>query len=136
VDRLEATEQGRRRVRLLMRVTSAVWLVVISGLGLSVTGSQLLSFAQPGRYLLAGATVAAAVAMLARIAAPDRAGATRWGLLLIGFVSISAFLLALFASELSVVGFTVARVGYAILLLTPALFSYLHWIGERVVRQL
>ncbi len=127
---------GPARMRLLVRVTSAVWVLATAGLGLSVMGSQLLSFAQPGRYVLAAAAVLAGLAMLTRIVVPDHPGGTRWALPLIGIVSVSACLLTLFASEMSATGYTTVRVGYAILLLVPALFAYLHWVGERMVRQL
>lgn len=123
-------------MRLLVRATSTVWILVTVGLGLLMMGSQLLSFAQPGRYALAAAAGLAGLAMLTRFVVPDHAGKTRWALPLIGVVSVSACLLTLFASEMSSTGFTPARVGYAILLLTPALFAYLHWVGERVMRKL
>jgi hypothetical protein len=120
------------RYKALYRVSSIIWTAYAVGIGLAAHGSQILAFADPGRHIILGLAILAAVAMLIRLLVPGRPEWTRWALPLMGMAGVSSSLLAVFANEI-MGGFTAARVAYFLLLLVPGLMAYLHWLGERAV---
>lgn len=120
-------------LRRVYQLSSLVWLLVAFGLGLSALGSSLLRALDPAREIMVVLSVLAGSGMLIRMLAPSRPEWTRWTLPLVGFISVCTFMLTLFAVEFVNGGYTSARVGFALLVLTPAMFAYTHWIGEKVV---
>lgn len=114
------------------RLSSLIWFCYSVALVLTACGSQLLWWAEPFRMTLLVLSGVTATAMAVRALAPDHPEWTRWTLPLMGCLSTSTFTLTLFAADMAG-GFTAARVAYSLLLLTPALTAYLHWIGEKVV---
>lgn len=120
------------RLEPLYRLFSALWLIYAVGIGACAWGSQLISYADPGRYVLTGGAVLVALGMALRLVAPGRPQWTRWSLPVIGGLGVAMFVLVQFGVDLAG-GFTVARVGYSLVILVPALTSYVHWVAERVV---
>lgn len=114
------------------RLSALIWLCYSVALVLTACGSQLLWWAEPFRMTLLVLASVSAVAMGVRAVAPAHPEWTRWTLPLMGCLSTSTFTLTLFAADMAG-GFTQARVAYSLLMLTPALTAYLHWIGEKVV---
>jgi uncharacterized membrane protein YhhN len=119
-------------LRRLYRVTSLVWVLVAAGLCLSTWGSVLLSVLAPMRAVVSVLAALMALGMLVRAFVPGKPQWTRWTLPLMGSTSVATFFLALFASNIDG-GYTISRIGYSLLLLSPALFAYTFWVGERVV---
>lgn len=120
-----------RRLDAIYRVTSVLWAVYAAALAMSVYGSVLIAYADPGRYVVSAASVLIGLGMLVRLIAP-RSRWTGWTLPLMGTVGVTAFVLSQFGADMAG-GFTPARTGYGLLLLVPALIAYVHWIAERVV---
>lgn len=121
-----------RRLDAIYRAISVLWAIYAVALALSVYGSSLLAFADPGRYIVSGAAVLIGLGMLVRLVAPRRPEWTAWTLPLMGTCGVTAFVLAQFGTDYSG-GPTFARVGYGLLLLVPALIAYVHWIAEKAV---
>jgi hypothetical protein len=116
------------------RLSSLIWFCYSVALVLTAIGSQLLFWAETFRLVLLVFSTVTAIAMAVRVVAPAHPEWTRWTLPLMGCLSTSTFTLTLFAADMAG-GFTAARLAYSLLLLTPALTAYLHWIGERLVRR-
>lgn len=116
----------------IYRALSAIWALYAAGMAMSVYGSQLLAFADPGRYIVAGLAALTTIGMLLRMVVPGKPEWTRWTLPVIGSVGVAAFTLAQFGADY-LGGLTWARTGYSLLLLTPALIAYAHWVAERLV---
>jgi hypothetical protein len=111
---------------------SVVWAVYAAAMALLVHDAALLDFATPARIVLSGASALVSVGMIVRMFAPGRPEWTRWTLLLIGATSVATFVLLLFAAEFAG-GFTLARIGLALLVLAPSGIAYTHYLGEKVV---
>jgi hypothetical protein len=120
-------------LRRLYVLTSLVWMTYATALSFTAYGSALLRFAEPGRLVLTALAAIVAIAMAVRALVPGRPEWTRWTLPLIGGTSVSTFCLTLFAVNYDSIGYTPARVGYALLILVPALFAFAHYSGEKVV---
>lgn len=120
-------------IRRVYQLSSLVWIMVAFALGLSALGSTLLRALDPAREIVVLLSLLAGIGMLVRMLAPTHPQWTRWTLPLVGFISVSTFMLTLFAVEFVNGGYTSARVGFALLVLTPAAFAYVSWIGEKVV---
>lgn len=116
----------------IYRLVSAVWAVYALGLSMSVYGSQLLAYADPGRYVVTTLAVLTTIGMIVRLIVPGRPQWTRWTLPVIGAVGVASFVLVQFGTEY-MGGHTWARTGYSLLVLMPALIAYVHWIAERLV---
>lgn len=119
-------------LRRLYQLTSAVWTIYAISLALSIHGTTLLNFAQPGRIILSVLAVLVGLGMLVRAFVPGRPEWTRWTLPMIGGTSVAAFALLLFAADFAG-GYTPGRVGFALLVLTPGGIAYVHYLGEKVV---
>lgn len=120
-------------LRRLYQLTSVIWMIYGLGLSLTAYGSTLFRFAEPGRITLTVLAALVAVGMGLRAVVPGRPEWTRWTLPLIGGTSVATFCLTLFAANIVSGGYTVARIGFSLLVLTPAAFAYAHYAGERVV---
>lgn len=121
-----------RPLRRLYQWMSILWAIYATALALAIYGSTLLAFAQPGRGVLATLATLVGIGMLVRAVVPGRPEWTRWTLPLILGTSVATFSLLLFASDMAG-GFTAIRVGFSLLVLTPAGFAYVHYLGEKVV---
>lgn len=116
----------------IYRLISAVWALYALGLSMSVYGSPLLAYADPGRYVVTALAVLTTLGMLVRMIVPGRPQWTRWTLPVIGSIGVASFVLAQFGAEY-LGGLTWARTGYSVLVLMPALIAYVHWVAERLV---
>lgn len=121
-----------RPLRRLYQWTSIIWAIYATALALTIYGSTLLAFAQPARGVLAALATVVGLGMVVRAVVPGRPEWTRWTLPLILGTSVATFSLLLFAADIAG-GFTPIRVGLSLLVLTPAGFSYVHYLGEKVV---
>jgi len=121
-----------KNLRPLYQVTSIVWTFYAVGLALTTLGAPLLRFAVPGRIVLTVLALIVAIGMVLRAVVPGRPEWTRWTLPLVAGVSVTTFSLLLFAANFAG-GLTTSRVGFAALILTPAAFACVHYLGEKVV---
>lgn len=121
-----------RPLRRLYQWTSIIWALYATALALTIYGTTLLTFAQPARGVLATLAAVVGLGMVVRAVVPGRPEWTRWTLPLILGTSVATFSLLLFAADIAG-GFTPIRVGLSLLILTPAAFSYVHYLGEKVV---
>jgi hypothetical protein len=119
-------------LRPLYQLTSAIWTIYAAGLALATHGSSLLAFAVPGKAILTTLATLVAIGMIVRAVVPGRPEWTRWTLPLVAGTSVATFTLLLFAADFAG-GMTTSRLGFALLILTPAAFAYAHYIGEKVV---
>jgi hypothetical protein len=119
-------------LKRLYQLTSAVWVIYAAGLSLATYGSTLLRFAQPGRWVLGSLAAVVGLGMMLRAFVPGRPEWTRWLLPLMGGTSVATFVLLLFATNFAG-GPTPARIGFAVLVLTPGAMAYAHYLGEKVV---
>lgn len=119
-------------LRRLYRITSVLWTLYALGLANAAYGSVLLGAADPGRTVVAAMAALVAVGMLVRAVLPDRPKWTQWTLPLMAGTSVAAFLLTLFAID-ATGGLSNARAGFALLILVPGAFAFVHYVGERVV---
>lgn len=119
-------------MRRVYQLSSLVWTVYSAALALAVYGSVLLKFAEPGRLVLTTLAAIVSIGMVIRAFAPNRPEWTRWTLPVIGGTSVATFTLLLFASDFAG-GFTPARVGFSLLVLTPGGIAYVHYVGEKVM---
>lgn len=119
-------------LRRIYRLTSVVWAVYAAALALLIHDAALLDYATIARFVLSGAAAIVSIVMIVRMIVPWRPEWTRWSLPLIAATSIATFVLLLFAYHFAG-GFTVARVGLALLVITPAGIAYAHYLGEKVV---
>lgn len=119
-------------LRRLYRTTSVVWTAYAVALALTTHGSVLLRAAEPGRFVLTALASIVALAMVVRAIAPGRPEWTRWTLPLMCGTSVAAFTLLLFAAD-SAGGFTSGRAGFSLLVLTPGVIAYVHYLGEKAV---
>lgn len=119
-------------LRRLYQLTSVVWALYAAGLALAAHGTVLLDFAEPGRLVLTALGVVVALGMITRSIVPGRPEWTRWTLPLVAGTSVATFSLLLFGSDFAG-GLTASRLGFALLILVPAGFAYVHYLGERLV---
>lgn len=131
---VQATERAELSLplRRLYRLTSVVWAIYAAAMALLIQDAALLDFATPARVILSGLAALVSIGMIVRMIVPGRPEWTRWTLPTIAATSVATFVLLLFASQFAG-GFTVARIGLSLLVLTPAGIAYAHYLGEKVV---
>jgi hypothetical protein len=117
-------------VRTLQRVMSVIWTVAGIALTCVVLGSPLTAFDPPVRVLVGSLCIVSVAVMPLRALAPELRIFASWPLQLIGGCSVAASVMSLFNAADTT--WSVARVGWALLLLSLAAVAYLHQVGERV----
>ncbi len=119
-------------LRRIYRFTSVVWAIYAAAMALLIHDVTLFNFAEPARIVLSGLSALVSLTMMARMIVPGRPEWTRWTLPLIAATSVATFVLLLFAFNVAG-GYTLARIGLALLVITPAGIAYAHYLGEKVV---